>query len=65
MADGKDIAPLAIPTFHCLTLNWSPPGGAQDKQVLVRYRRQGESSWMQALAMRYNPIPGTDEDLAD
>ena len=24
-ADG---APLAIPTFHCLGLYWSPPGGA-------------------------------------
>jgi hypothetical protein len=33
--------------------------------VQVRYRRQGESAWKEALAMRYNPIAGTDEDLAD
>ncbi len=58
-------APLAIPTFHCLGLYWSPAGGAADKEVLVRYRRQGISPWKQALPMRYNPIPNTDEDLAD
>jgi len=58
-------APFAIPTFHCLGLYWSPPGGATDKEVLVRYRPQGTANWKEALPMRYNPIPGTDEDLAD
>ncbi|HPM82502.1 MAG TPA: right-handed parallel beta-helix repeat-containing protein [Candidatus Anammoximicrobium sp.] len=62
---GGDEAPLAIPTFHCLGLYWSPPGGAADKEVTVRYRRQGASDWNVALPMRYNPIPDTDEDLAD
>ncbi len=57
--------PLAVPTFHCLGLYWSPPGGAADKQVLVRYRVQGQAPWKEALPMRFNPIPGTDEDLAD
>ena len=57
--------PFAIPTFHCLGLYWSPPGGAADKEVLVRYRRQGTSEWKEALPMRYNPIPDTDEDLTD
>ena len=57
--------PFAIPTFHCLGLYWSPPGGAADKEVLVRYRRQGTSEWKEALSMRYNPIPDTDEDLTD
>ena len=60
-----DAAPLAIPTFHCLGLYWSPPGGGADKEVLVRYRRQGGSSWKEGLPMRYNPIPDTDEDLTD
>ena len=60
-----DAAPLAIPTFHCLGLYWSPSGGAADKEVLVRYRRQGASQWKEALPMRYNPIPDTDEDLTD
>ncbi|MBI5397542.1 MAG: right-handed parallel beta-helix repeat-containing protein [Verrucomicrobia bacterium] len=58
-------SPFAIPTFHCLGLYWSPPGGAADKEVKVRYRRQGASEWKEALPMRYNPIPKTDEDLTD
>ena len=60
-----DGAPLAIPTFHCLGLYWSPPGGTPDRDVLVRYRQQGAFQWNEALPMRYNPIPDTDEDLTD
>jgi len=56
---------FAIPTFHCLGLYWSPPGGAADKAVSVRYRKQGASAWKDALPMRYNPIPNTDEELSD
>lgn len=57
--------PFAIPTFHCLGVYWSPPGGETNKNVLVRYRRQADSSWREGLPMRYNPIPNTDEDLTD
>jgi hypothetical protein len=57
--------PFAIPTFHCLGLYWSPHGGAPDKSVLVRYRAQGEREWQGGLPMRYHPIEGTEEDLAD
>jgi hypothetical protein len=64
-AEGDGNSPLAIPTFHCVGLYWSPPGGAADKAVQVRYRKQGSSAWKEALSMRYNPIPKTDEDLAD
>jgi len=66
-ADGPaaSATPRAIPTFHCLGLYWSPPGGSRDRSVLVRYRPQGAAEWQPALPMRYNPIPGTDEDLAD
>jgi len=49
--------PFTIPTFHCAGLYWSPPGGAAGKEVLVRYRRSGETGWKQELPMRYNPIP--------
>ncbi|MFA6561241.1 MAG: right-handed parallel beta-helix repeat-containing protein [Verrucomicrobiia bacterium] len=62
---GAAVEPVAIPTFHCIGLYWSPPGGAADKDVKVRYRRQGAPEWKEALPMRYNPIPKTDEDLAD
>jgi hypothetical protein len=54
-----------MPTFHCLGLYWSSPEGVADKEVRVRYRRQGASEWNEALPMRYNPIPKTDEDLTD
>lgn len=64
-ADAAAADPRAIPTFHCLGLYWSPPGGAADKQVQVRYRPQGTQDWHEAFPMRYLPIPGTDEDLAD
>ncbi len=57
--------PLAVPTFHCIGLYWSPPGGGPDKRVAVRYRAKGDSEWKDALPMRYNPIPSTDEDIAD
>src|SRR5688500_13381838 len=57
--------PVAIPTFHCLGLYWSPPGGATNKEVLVRFRRAGAAAWNEALPMRFNPIPNTDQDLAD
>jgi hypothetical protein len=56
---------LAIPTFHCLGLYWSPAGGAADRAVLVRYRAKDASPWSEALPMRYNPIEGTDEYLTD
>lgn len=58
-------SPLAIATFHCLGLYWSPPNGSADQQVMVRYRRHGETQWKEALPMRYNPIAETDEDLRD
>jgi hypothetical protein len=57
--------PLAVPTFHCLGLYWSPPGGAADRTVQVRYRVKDTAAWSEALPMRYNPIAGTDEDLTD
>ena len=49
-------SPLAISTFHCLELYWSPANGSAGQQVMVRYRRQGETQWKEALPMRYNPI---------
>jgi hypothetical protein len=57
--------PLAVPTFHCLGLYWSPPGGAADRAVQVRYRVKDAAKWSEGLQMRYNPIDGTDEDLTD
>jgi len=63
--EGEGETAFAIPTFHCLGLYWSPDGGAADNEVAVRYRRQGAVDWSEGLSMRYNPIPKTDNDLAD
>lgn len=57
--------PMAVPTFHCIGLYWSPSGGSAERNVLVRYRRRGDPEWKTGFPLRYNPIPGTDEDLAD
>jgi hypothetical protein len=74
LANGEEAAapvappagtPLAVPTFHCLGLYWSPPGGAADRAVQVRYRGKGAAQWSEGLPMRYNPINETDEDLTD
>lgn len=56
---------LAVPTFHCIGLYWSPPGGAADRAVQVRYRVKGSAAWSEGLPMRYNPVAGTEEDLTD
>lgn len=64
-APSRGPGPFAIPTFHCLGLYWSPPGGAAGREVLVRYRAAGAAAWEGALPMKYHPIPNTDEDLTD
>jgi hypothetical protein len=64
-ADAPSNTALAIPTFHCLGLYWSPPGGTAERKVAVRYRQQGTDDWSEGLPMRYNPIPETEEDLTD
>jgi hypothetical protein len=63
--DRTDIEPFAIPTFHCLGVYWSPPGGSADREVLVRYRECDAATWQEALPMRYHPIPGTDAERTD
>jgi hypothetical protein len=57
--------PLAVPTFHCLGLYWSPPGGSAERAVQVRYRVKDAAQWSEGLPMRYLPIEGTDQELAD
>jgi hypothetical protein len=45
-----------VPTFHCLSLYWSPERGQAGKQVLVKFRQLAEPTWHDALPMRYNPV---------
>jgi Right handed beta helix region len=64
-AQNSDVAPFAIPTFHCVGLYWSPPGGEAGKTVKICYRSQGAAEWKEGLPMRYNPIPKAAECLTD
>jgi len=57
--------PFAVPTFHCMSLYWSPADGGDGRQVLVSYKESFDTSWREALPMRYNPISATSLDKAD
>jgi hypothetical protein len=53
-----------VSTFHCLSVYWSPEGGAADKQVTIRFREKGQAAWRDGLPMKYNRVE-TPESLAD
>ncbi|HHN46139.1 MAG TPA: hypothetical protein ENN09_01740, partial [Planctomycetes bacterium] len=57
-------APSFVPTFHCLSVYWSPEGGEDGKKVFIRYREHGQKAWRDGLPMRYNPVK-TPECKAD
>lgn len=50
----------AVATFNSIGLYWSPAGGAIGKQVLVKFRKQGECTWKDGLPMKYYPISGVN-----
>ncbi len=52
----------SIATFHSIGLYWSPTSGSAERGVDVRFRPEG-GEWRDGLAMRWNPIDGTEEDL--
>src|SRR6201999_1491251 len=56
--------PFSVPTFHCLSLYWSPDGGAATKQVLVKFKETSDKNWHEGLPLRYNPV-ATPECKAD
>ena len=45
-----------VPTFHCLSIYWSPEKGAAGKKVLVKFREATQKTWRNGLPMRYNPV---------
>src|SRR3954468_10565126 len=48
--------PTCVPTFHCLSIYWSPETGHAGKKVLVKFRGVAEKVWHDGLPMRYNPV---------
>ena len=55
-ANTSRIPATSVPTFHCLSLYWSPENGQAGKQVLVKFREAEEKTWHDGLPMRYNPV---------
>jgi hypothetical protein len=53
-----------VPTFHCISIYWSPENGAAGKKVLVKFRETSQQTWRDGLPMRYNPVK-TSECKAD
>jgi hypothetical protein len=47
---------FGVPTFHNISIYWSPNGGSIDKKVLIKYKNTNENTWHDALPMKYNPI---------
>ncbi|WP_298545579.1 T9SS type A sorting domain-containing protein [uncultured Aquimarina sp.] len=52
--------PIAIPSFHAMSLYWSPSGGVQGKKVVVSYRETGATQWLATQDMIYNPRHSTE-----
>ena len=45
-----------VPTFHCMSIYWSPAQGGSERNVSVRFREAGEKQWRAGLPLRYNPV---------
>jgi MYXO-CTERM domain-containing protein len=58
---GQDVT--TVSTFHSLSLYWDPVGGQADRMVRVSFRPEG-GAWREGYPMRFNPIDGTENDLA-
>ncbi|MBA3707595.1 MAG: right-handed parallel beta-helix repeat-containing protein [Planctomycetes bacterium] len=57
---ASKVAATSVPTFHCLSVYWSPENGEAAKKVLVKFREAAQHDWREGLAMRYNPVKTTE-----
>ena len=46
--------PLAVPTFHCISLYWNRQNGSADDTCAVRYRPAGSDTWKAALPLWFD-----------
>src|SRR5262245_23732774 len=46
--------PIAVPTFHCLGLYWSPADGGNHIECQVKYRGAGDSAWKPAMPLWFD-----------
>jgi hypothetical protein len=46
--------PVAVPTFECVGLYWTAPGGSSDQVCEVSYRGAGARDWKRALPLWFD-----------
>jgi hypothetical protein len=56
LAATSKVPASCVPTFHCLSIYWSPEKGEAGKNVLVKFREAAQKPWRDGLPMRYNPV---------
>lgn len=45
-----------VPTFHCISIYWSPKGGGPERKVLVKYRPINQRQWHTGFPLVYHPV---------
>ncbi len=53
---ARAAAPASVPTFHCISLYWTPASVDTTREVLVKYRITGTQQWYEALPLVYNQV---------
>ncbi|MGH7491218.1 MAG: fibronectin type III domain-containing protein [bacterium] len=46
--------PIAVPTFHCLGIYWTPADGGRNNACQVKYRRVNGPAWKEALPLWFD-----------
>lgn len=47
---------VLVPTFHCISIYWSPPQGEADRTVAIKFRKTGQQQWRPGFPLRYRPV---------
>lgn len=55
-ATARAATPTLIPTFHNVSVYWTPEGSDPDRAVSVRYRALGSDTWRDGLALPHNAL---------
>lgn len=60
-ANGKDTSGVSlVPTFHCISIYWSPAQGDANRQVSVKFKEAGLKEWRDGFPLRYHPVETTE-----
>lgn len=45
-----------VPTFHCISIYWSPAQGRPERDVSVKFRETGRMQWRVGHPLRHHPV---------